>query len=255
MSASQAPDRLIATQSQNNEFTSHGGIASVAHFLAENADECWISPCGRCCAGVSPLAVMRIGKITSCAWLLCLVCSCDGGRDVVEVQETRRVTSNDKAPLLDATSDQRFRDAKPSPVKGEVPESWLALPSTQMRLLNYRFGESGKGQVWVSISTGTVLANVNRWLGQLQTPAVTEEEFQKMKRVPMCGSEAVWVEATGAYQGPGDTEPMPGQALAGAILQDETGRIVTVKMLGPQAEVEAEKPRLEEFIKSMEVVR
>jgi len=86
---------------------------------------------------------------------LAVFSSCEEKKEVV-VTETRPLTTRDKTPKLHATSDERFRDAKPSPVKaGGIPEGWLALPASQFRLLNYRFGESGLGEVWVSISSGT----------------------------------------------------------------------------------------------------
>jgi hypothetical protein len=70
---------------------------------------------------------------------------CDEEKELT-ITETRGATTRDKSPKLFASSDERFRDAKPSPVQGTTPESWLALPASQFRLLNYRFGESGMGK-------------------------------------------------------------------------------------------------------------
>ena len=55
--------------------------------------------------------------------------SCEEKTEIV-VTESRGLTTRDKEPKLFATSDERFRDAKPSPVKaGEIPDGWLALPA------------------------------------------------------------------------------------------------------------------------------
>ena len=115
---------------------------------------------------------------------LSLVSSCREKRDVVVVAETRPVTTRDTPPKLSATSDERFRDAKPSPVKGDAPEGWLALPASQFRLLNYRFGESGMGEVWVSIASGRVLDNVNRWRRQFGEPPIDQAALEKLREVP-----------------------------------------------------------------------
>ena len=50
--------------------------------------------------------------------------SCEEKKEVV-VTETRPLTTRDKTPKLHATSDERFRDAKPSPVKGTPPEGQI----------------------------------------------------------------------------------------------------------------------------------
>ncbi len=162
------------------------------------------------------------------------------------VTETRAITSRDTPPKLFATSDERFRDAKPSPVKGETPDGWLSLPASQFRLLNYRFGESGLGEVWVSIAAGSVLDNVNRWLKQFGAAPIDQAGLAKLRSVSVAGTTGVWVEAEGQYAGGMGAEPKSGYALAGAIASID-GRIVTVKMVGPKAEVEAARPVLEKF--------
>lgn len=164
--------------------------------------------------------------------------------------ETRAATTRDKSPKLFATSDERFRDAKPSPVKAETPVGWLALPASQFRILNYRFGESGTGEVWVSISQGTVLDNVNRWLKQFAAAAVDQAALDKLPTVSLAGSAGVFVTAEGEYASGMGAPPKPGFALAG-VVASVGGQILTVKMVGPKAEVETAKPVLESYVKSL----
>lgn len=164
--------------------------------------------------------------------------------------ETRAATTRDKSPKLFATSDERFRDAKPSPVKAETPAGWLALPASQFRILNYRFGESGTGEVWVSISQGTVLDNVNRWLKQFAAAAVDQAALDKLPTVSLAGSAGVFVTAEGEYASGMGAPPKPGFALAG-VVASVGGQILTVKMVGPKAEVETAKPVLESYVKSL----
>ncbi len=170
----------------------------------------------------------------------------------ITVTETRELTTRDTPPKLFTTSDERFRDAKPSPVKGDTPAGWLAVPATQMRLLNYRFGESGMGEVWVSISQGSVMDNVNRWLNQFSTAPLDQAGVAKLPSVIVAGSPGVWVTAEGEYGGMADKSvpAKPGFALAG-VVASVGGQILTVKMVGPKAEVQAAKAALETYARSL----
>ena len=171
---------------------------------------------------------------------------CKEKREVV-VTETRSLIARDASPKLFATSDERFRNAKPSPVKAVTPEAWSLQPPTDLRLLNYRFGASGTGEVWVSISSGTVLDNVNRWVEkQFGAAAIDGAGLEKLRKVPIAGTTGVWVETIGSYAPGMGAPPRDGYALAGVIASSQN-RILTVKMVGPQAEVEAAKATLEEF--------
>jgi hypothetical protein len=193
------------------------------------------------------------GRATCLLASLFLFSSCEEKKEIT-VTETRGETTRDRSPKLFATSDERFRDAKPSPVTGETPEGWLALPAAQFRLLNYRFGESGMGEVWVSTSAGTVLDNVNRWLKQFGGNDLNAAGLAALRSVPIAGSTGVWVEAEGEYNSGMGAPSKPGYGLAG-VVSSINGSIVTVKMVGPKAEVEAAKPVLENFAKSLKMAQ
>ncbi len=171
--------------------------------------------------------------------------ACEKESEVV-VTETRAVTTRDESPKLFAGSDERFRNAKPSPVQGSAPESWLALPASQFRLLNYRFGETGMGEVWVSLSAGSVLDNTNRWLAQFGESPLDAAGLSELRTVPIAGAEGVWVEAAGEYDDRMGSEVKPGFGLAG-VIASVRGQILTVKMVGPEAEVKKEAAALEAF--------
>jgi hypothetical protein len=95
--------------------------------------------------------------------------------------------------------------------------------------------------------------NVNRWLKQFGAAPVDAAGISKLRSVTVAGTAGVWVEAEGQYTGPMGAEPKPGFALAGAIAA-MNGRIVTVKMVGPKAEVEAARPVLEKFAAGLKMV-
>jgi len=184
--------------------------------------------------------------------LLCSACEKTPGRMTVE--ETRAETTKDGAPKLFATSDERFRNTKPSPVNGEPPQNWLALPSAQFRELNYRFGDSGTGEVYVSLASGSVADNVNRWRRQFSLAPLDGPELSAMARTPIAGTDGVWVEADGEYASGMGQPAKPGFGLAGVIAEVD-GRIMTLKMVGQKAEVEAEKDALKAFAATLRMVK
>lgn len=176
--------------------------------------------------------------------------SCEEKKEIT-VTESRAPSTRDATPKLSATSDERFRDAKPSPVTAETPPGWLALPASQIRLLNYRFGESGMGEVWVSMSGGSVLDNVNRWLAtQFGAEPLDSAGLAGLPSVSLAGTVGKWVTTAGDYASGMGEPPKPGFGLAGVVASVK-GQILTVKMVGPKAEVEAAKPALESYIRSL----
>ena len=184
--------------------------------------------------------------------LLPFFAACEKHGERVLIEETRPSTSKDGDPRMFASSDERFRDAKPSPIKGESPETWLKLPASPMRILNYRFGESGMGEVYASLSAGGVPENVNRWLKQFGKEALSSDEFDALEKLEVVGVQGLWVEAAGTYDPGMGREAKPGFGLAG-IVADLDGKIFTVKMIGPEKEVKAEEARLLKYIDSLEL--
>lgn len=179
--------------------------------------------------------------------------SCEGDQETVMVEETRPKTSKDvETPRLFATSDERFRDTQPSPVKGEAPENWLALPASKFRILNYRFGESGLGEVYVSLSSGSVLENLNRWRGQFGLDALSSAQFVGVERIDVVGVSGVWMEASGEYGAGMGASAKPGYGIAG-VIADVGGQILTVKMIGPEREVAAETQALRDYVQSLQI--
>lgn len=174
-------------------------------------------------------------------------------QDEVSLDESRPVSTGDFPPRLDATSDERFSNARRSPVAADTPKDWIVVPATEFRLLNYRFGLSGKGEVWVSDSSGTVLANVNRWLRQFGAAEIDEAALQALPTLPMLGATGVLVKAEGDYAGGMGQPPQPGYGLAGVIAEVD-GRIYTVKMVAPAAEVRFGMLALEELVASLRKV-
>jgi len=179
-----------------------------------------------------------------------MLCSCKKVPLVVTSTETRELSTKDGPVKLNASSDERFRNSQPSPLQGDAPSNWLSRPASQFRLLNFAFGSSGTGEVYVSKSQGSVLDNVNRWMKQFAQPNLDDAGLEKLEKIALLGIEAVWVTAEGTYAGGMGKEPVEGFALAGVV--GRVGNdIYTVKMVGPKEEVAAEKEKLQAYVKSL----
>lgn len=193
---------------------------------------------------------LRVMPRALLALLLAACVSCQERKSEVDVTETRSITIKDASPKLDATSDERFLNARPGPLQGTTPDGWLAKPSTEFRLLNYRFGASGLGEVFVGISRGSILDNANRWLNEFQTPPIDAAALDSLKRIPLLNTSGVLVTASGTYSPGRGAPPIDGFSLAG-LIADIDGQILTIKMVGPEADVREAIPALESFANSL----
>lgn len=94
-------------------------------------------------------------------------------------------------------------DARP---RWTLPEGWRELPASGMRYATLKFDAAGHSlELAISQlesaggnSEETILANVNRWRGQLQLPPIALDELpQNTLRVPVNGSTAILVNLVG----------------------------------------------------------
>ena len=202
------------------------------------------------------------------AVLAVMVTGCEEKPAEVEVDTTRPLTSSDRAPKLNATSQERFErsaphggmgavtgPAKPATYEGTVPEGWVVKPGAQFRLLNYAIGENGAGEVYVSQTRGDLLGNVARWRRQFGITETTGDDLVNMDRVVVMGTgEGLLVEASGTFS-PGMGRPAaPGHAMTGVVGVLADGGVFTVKMTGPEDVVKAERERFLEFCRSLRMV-
>ena len=134
-----------------------------------------------------------------------------------------------------------------------APKNWEPQPLSQMREASFLVrGENGATAdisfVTLGAAAGNVLDNVNRWLGQLKQPPITEEKLKTMIQ-PLAtarGNVAV-VDLSG--------EPENGDAakdgrIVGAIAADVTGTAF-YKMRGNAAVVGAEKDNFLKWVSAL----
>lgn len=162
---------------------------------------------------------------------------CRESETSLQVTETRRLTFHDQA--------------YPGDFKDRPPLEWRRLPGTQFRLINYVTGKDESVEIVMGETQGKVLDNANRWLGQFGlTPLQTVEYLGKTS---FLGRDAYLVEGSGTYNPGMGQPPQPGYAMIG-VIRDHPSNLVTLKMIGPAEEVEAQRAALYQYMKDFELV-
>ena len=134
----------------------------------------------------------------------------------------------------------------------DVPGGWQEQPPTQMVLAKFLVaGDAGKkAEITVSSfpgDTGGLLANVNRWRGQIGLEGVGEAELAKLvTSLDASGGKATLVDMTGTSKATGKQVRLLG------VIVPRGGSTWFYKMLGDESVAEREKAA---FIKFVQTVR
>lgn len=140
---------------------------------------------------------------------------------------------------------------------------WVEEPaSSRMRVAQYRLpGTEGEGPAelvvfWFGGQGGSVDANVDRWLGQLEQPdGRATREVAKRRTRTVDGLEVHEVDARGRYvaetrPGSGERVRKDGQRLVGIIVVGPEGPLF-FKVVGPEATVARWEASLERFVATL----
>jgi hypothetical protein len=163
-------------------------------------------------------------------------------------QQEGRFTSTNVKKVPSAGSDEAGA-ASTRPV-WEVPPGWTEAAPTQMLLAKFLLSGQGadKAEVTVSVFPGDVgglLANVNRWRGQLGLPPASQSELQGMtSSLDVAGGKAILVDMSG-------TDARTGQKarLIGAILP-QGERTWFYKLMGDEQIAAREKQAFVKFVQT-----
>lgn len=197
---------------------------------------------------------------------------CDAPPDRVEVTDT--ITRSEyHAPVeLHASSEERFRLALPQQQMGgpmqtssaapdgqpnlfhfQLPEGWMELPPTSMRLINLRFGETGESEAYLTFLSdggGGVAANVNRWRSQMGLEPLNESEIAALPTKPFFSRPATFVDFEGTYSGMADPTPKSDYRLMGVLLE-HGGQGIFLKMVGPKTDMAGQEANLDLLLSSI----
>lgn len=184
------------------------------------------------------------------------LCGCDRDDQQIKVYRVAKAPL-ESTPPPDTSSMMPTNEKSPSAASltapsasnvAEVPKNWEPQPLSQMRLASFLVrGENGATAdvsfVMLGPAAGNILDNVNRWLGQIKQPAVTEEKLRSMiQPLKTSRGEVAVVDVSGQ---PENGDPNKDGRIIGAIGSDETGTAF-FKMRGNATLVGAEK---ENFLK------
>jgi len=124
----------------------------------------------------------------------------------------------------------------------DTPEGWSERPTTPLRTLNFMVAGDPDAECYLTILDGDgggLLANINRWYGQMAQDGITEEELEALDEYPLLGAPAKFVLIDGDFVGMGGGPAQEGFQIAGlANVQD--GKAYFLKFTGPADIVTAE---------------
>jgi hypothetical protein len=149
-------------------------------------------------------------------------------------------------PPIDSVQSAPLAKAAPSgDLKYDAPPEWSPGKANAFSLAAFKVVD-GDAQADITVSTagGELLANVNRWRGQLSLPPIDAAELSKsIQKIETLGTTGAYVEIVGP-EGAKRESILGVQAEAG-------GRTWFVKLKGDAKLAEQEKPRFEAFVKSL----
>jgi len=132
----------------------------------------------------------------------------------------------------------------------------MEQPTTMMRDINLVFGENGEGECYLAKLPGAgggLVANVNRWRGQMGADPLTPDQVAELPKKPLFGQPATFVSVDGDFSpGMGSTEVREDYRLLGLILSSDAGAVF-VKMTGPRELVVANEEKFDRFVASIDV--
>ena len=218
---------------------------------------------------------MRSMKRGACLLLLgvvlaSLVVACGEPDETREITDSRTVGTVRRIPPMAPFNDEvRFGFTQRAPARPEIeaprparsygwelPPGWSVGPARPMRLASFRVAERPEIDVSLTVLSGDgggMVANVNRWQGQMGLPALAADRVAALPKIDVLGRKATLVEATGAFTAMDGTST-PGAALLGVIVELGNESLY-VKMTGSVDAVPAERENFLRFCASLAVRR
>ena len=163
---------------------------------------------------------------------------------------SRFVSTNVKRVPSGQSSGVEAADDSSAKPTWDVPAVWQETPAGQPLLARFEIsGSEGKAEVTVSAfpgAAGGLLANMNRWRGQIGLKAVSQAEAEKLvTSLDVMGGKAMLMDMNG--QNPGTGQKV---RLITAIVPRE-GQTWFYKLMGDPAVAEREKAAFVKFVQSV----
>lgn len=185
-----------------------------------------------------------ISRFLGLACLSGMTLSCKQLPKEMEVVERRELCQYDDVSV--------FKNNYESLV-GTQPLEWRRVNRTEFRILNYAVGGSTEVAVG-QVDGGGVLANMNRWKREFELEVL--KDVSGLETIEMFGGrEAQVIQLKGTFQKKMAGMPMKaeGWAVTGIICDVGGGSLVTIKMMGPEAEVVDQQGNLMKFAETLRI--
>ncbi len=184
-----------------------------------------------------------------------------GPRDLIEQESGNfdafcasfRIRQNAAAPPASTPSDGGHSHPDGLEVTWTAPEGWNQTADRPMRAVTFTMGENDSTECYVSVfpgDAGGLVPNINRWARQIGAEPLTEPMIAEMPTVTIMGSPAPLVEFSGSFSDSMSGIEVDDATLLGAI-GEHAGHSIFVKMVGPAADVAAQKERFVAFCESI----
>ena len=202
--------------------------------------------------------------------LMLVLPACSDSSGPVEITEVRELSGPDQEIKVVDSPAERYRmpsqmasggdtfgkaeGAENLPFTWTTPESWKQDPGAPMRDLSFTFGENGEGECYLSRLPGVgggLVANVNRWRGQMGQEPLSDAEVAALPKQALFGLEGTFLDVTGEFSGMGAAEAKKDYRLLGVILTSPAGAVF-VKMTGPADLVAANEENFHQFCASLQ---
>lgn len=152
-----------------------------------------------------------------------------------------------------------------SDLKLKAPDGWVSeTPSSNMRVAQYKLpGEAGDASLVVYYfgpgQGGSVDANLERWIGQMQQPdGGSSRAKAKTETTTVNGMNTTLLDVTGTFSagdmtgGGGSGQAMPNARMRAAVIETPKGAYY-IKLVGPEKTIEKWDAGYMAFVKSAQL--
>lgn len=137
----------------------------------------------------------------------------------------------------------------PSNLQWTAPEGWQQGAEKMMRVVTYTTGNVECYITTLAGEAGGALSNINRWAKQMGQPALDEAAIAALPKVSILGTEGPMTEFAGTFTDMGGAAK-PDYKMLGT-LASAGGSTFFIKLVGPAAEVDAQKSNFVAFCASL----
>ena len=155
------------------------------------------------------------------------------------------------APAVEEAPAASGMSGVPGRLSYDLPEGWTDVGASSMRIVDLRApGESQCYVIRLPGEAGGLLGNLNRWRSEVGLEPFDAAAVDELDTVELLGEECKLLEVSGEYRGM-SSQSGPGMTLLGVALIG-TESSLFVKMVGPEADVAAERGRFLELLASLD---